>query len=137
MPEDLSCFVGLKAFILKDGKVLVLHDPQMGPDLPGGKIQEGETDLTETIRREVREETGLEISVGNPFFSWMFTIPLHIKHRHAGKKIFTLAFLCTYVSGEVTLSSEHDSFTWVDGTNYKPSVEGSNFQKAFDEYFNK
>ncbi|MCJ7826387.1 NUDIX domain-containing protein [Patescibacteria group bacterium] len=135
MSSDQYCFIGLKAMIVKDGKILVLSDPQMGPDLPGGKIQEGETDLAKALKREVKEETGLVIFVGNPFFVWMFTIPTNINHRSAGKKIFSVAFVCTYISGDVKLNPEHDSFVWVDQTNYKQYVEGSNFKKAFDIYY--
>ena len=41
MKDALFC-VGQKAFIEKDGKVLVLNDPEEGLDFPGGKIQVGE-----------------------------------------------------------------------------------------------
>jgi 8-oxo-dGTP pyrophosphatase MutT (NUDIX family) len=33
-------------------------------DLPGRRIDDGESDLEEALRREVREETGVEIDVG-------------------------------------------------------------------------
>ncbi len=135
MTEDLQCFIGLKAIIEKDGKVLVLHDPQMGPDLPGGKVQERETDLIRALQREVREETGLEINVGDVFATWIFTIPISSNHRSAGKKIFTVAYRCQYISGDIQLSHEHDSFIWVDKTTYEPHVEGSNFKQAFIRYF--
>jgi 8-oxo-dGTP diphosphatase len=134
--EDLVCFVGQKAFIEKDGKLLILHDPLMGLDMPGGKIIEGETDIVTSLKREVREETGLEITVGRPFVSWFFTIPLDSGHRSAGKKIFTIAYRCTYVSGEVTLSSEHDWYQWVTKENYRQYIEKeNNFTRALVNYF--
>ncbi len=42
MEKDTLFCVGQKAFIEKDGKVLVLFDPIEGLDFPGGKIKEGE-----------------------------------------------------------------------------------------------
>ena len=44
MKNDVLLCVGQKAFIKKDGKVLVLFasDPGSPLDFPGGKIQEGE-----------------------------------------------------------------------------------------------
>lgn len=135
-PKDLECFIGQKAFIEKDGKLLILHDPQMGLDLPGGKIIEGETDLPASLKREVREETNLEIEVGNPFATWFFTIPLDSGHRSAGKKIFSVGYKCTYLSGEITLSQEHDWYKWITKENYTEYLQ-SNFSGALKKYFDK
>ena len=59
MKDDALFCVDQKAFIEKDGKVLVLHDPIEGLDFPGGKIQEGEakdgnaSSLIRALKREV------------------------------------------------------------------------------------
>lgn len=83
MKEDALFCVGQKAFVEKDGKVLILNDPDDGLDFPGGKIQEGEaidgdaSSLFRSLQREVREETGLEIEVGNPFVVWYHEFPMY------------------------------------------------------------
>lgn len=137
--EDLICFIGQKAFIEKDGELLILHNPQMGLDLPGGKVMENETDLSAALKREVKEETNLSIEVERPFFTWFFTIPLNSEHRSAGKKIFSVGYKCTYISGEIKLSSEHDWHKWVSKNNYseflRPEVSG--FSDALKTYFEK
>lgn len=133
-PKDLECFIGQKAFIEKDGKLLILHDPQMGFDLPGGKIIDGETDIPKSLKREVREETNLEIEVGSPFATWFFIIPINSGHRSAGKKIFSVGYKCTYLSGKITLSSEHDWYKWVDKNDYKKYSE-TDFSPALKAYF--
>ena len=75
MKNDALFCVGQKAFIEKDGKVLVLFDPVEGLDFPGGKIQEEEakdadaSSLILSLQREVREETNLEIEVSTLFLS--------------------------------------------------------------------
>ena len=133
--DDLMCFIGQKAFIEKNGKLLMMHDPQMGFDLPGGKIQEGEMDLAASLQREVKEETSLIIQVGAPFFTWFFTIPLNSGHRSAGKRIFNVGYKCKYISGDIVLSSEHDSYRWVDKDTYKECLQGASFSLALAEYF--
>ena len=55
--------------------------------------------------REVREETGLEIEVGEPFDAWTLRAP--------GRRILGVDFVCHWRSGDVRLSHEHESFEWL------------------------
>ena len=135
MIKDLTCFIGLKAFIRNDKDLLILHNPLMGLDLPGGKIQENELDLKRALQREVREETNLSISVGAPFFTWFFTVPTDSGHRSAGKKIFSVGYQCTYISDKVKLSSEHDWYKWINKDNYREYLKNSSFAPALTAYF--
>jgi 8-oxo-dGTP diphosphatase len=134
MKKDQFFYVGQKALIRKGNEVLVLGAQKGRLDYPGGKIQEGEHDLAEALKREVREETGLEISVGKPFATWIITLP--VNHRLAGRKIFLVAYRCEYVSGEINLSDEHDSFSWVTKENYRDVDDGTPYFKILEEYFN-
>lgn len=133
MADDLLIYIGQKAFIEKDGQVLVLIVPKLGLDFPGGKIQEGEKDFLEALRREVREETNLEIEIGEPFVTWRFDFgPDHLK---AGKKIYMVGFKCKYLSGDVRLSDEHSEFYWVNKENYREVDPKSNWHWILDKYF--
>lgn len=87
-----------------------------------------------SLKREVFEETTLEIEVGNPFHAWYFTIS-NSKHPSFGKKVFLVAYTCTYISGEVKLSNEHASCVWVDKDSYPALDDGSNHFKALEKYF--
>lgn len=59
--------LGVAAVILREGKVLLVkrgRQPRKGAwSLPGGRVEVGET-LHHALQREVREETGLEVTVG-------------------------------------------------------------------------
>jgi len=131
MINDQLLFVGQKAFIDKDGQILVLTDPKLGVDLPGGKIKAGEIDLQKALKREVKEETGLEIEIGEPFTTWMIEFPPD--HRNQGK-VFLVGYKCRYVSGEISLSHEHTEYKWVNKNNYLQLSRDGHF-KAIEKYF--
>lgn len=135
MKEDANFFVGQKAFIRKGNEILVIFDPIEGLDFPGGKIQEGEIDIESSLKREVREETKLEVSVKNPFCTWIKVMPP--QHRHAGKPVFLVAYNCDYVSGTIELSEEHNNFKWVNKDTYKTVDDGTSFFDILEKYFNQ
>ena len=77
------------------------------------------------MHREVTEETGLQITVGEPFVTWT-------NHGVNGVKnnVFYVGYLCEYVSGEVELSDEHLEFEWVDKNTYSNWEDSSGHFKA-------
>jgi len=133
MNKDQPFYVGQKAFINKNGEVLILTLPNGWLDFPGGKIQEGEIDFDAAIKREVLEETGLKIEVGEIFHRWSFE--LGPKHKQAGKRVFLLGFKCNYISGEIKISEEHKGYKWVNINNYQKFRENRGHFKALETYF--
>ena len=133
MKNDQTYWVGQKAFIKKGDDVLILTDPVEGLDFPGGKIQEEEINLSESLKREVREESRFEIEVSKPFAVWQNTFPAH--HKYAGKKVYLVAFKCEYISGDVKLSDEHNKFRWVNKGNYHEANDDTQYFEILDKYF--
>jgi 8-oxo-dGTP pyrophosphatase MutT (NUDIX family) len=133
MKKDALLYVVQKAFIRRGDEMLVLHDPVEGLDFPGGKIQEDEADLEESLKREVREETGLEIDIGIPFVTWIEVFPS--SHRLAGHRVVLIGYRCEYVSGETKVSEEHDGFVWVNKDSYKDVDDGTSYFDVLQKYF--
>ncbi len=117
--------VGQKALIDRDGDVLLVFFPNGWLDFPGGRINEGESDIVEALKREVREETALEVQIGVPFATWL----------GRNGTVYLVGYRCQYVSGEVELSHEHASFRWVNRGNYGELKEDSAPFEVLRKYF--
>ena len=126
-------YVGQKAIIEKDGEVLVLFEKNIGLDFPGGKLHESDVNITESLIREVREETGLDIIIGEPFYTWLVKFPPHGEYDI--NDVFLVAYRCIYVGGEVQLSSEHGRYQWVNRDNFKEVKDDRPHFKALEKYF--
>lgn len=97
------------AVIQVKGKILIarrpIRDKLAGKwEFPGGKIEVGETP-EECLRREIKEELNIEISVGDFFEESIYEYP--------NRTIQLKAYWCTWLSGEIELNS-HDTIEWVD-----------------------
>lgn len=77
-------------------------------ELPGGHIDFGE-DPIEGLKREINEEFGVEISVGDPFAS--FTYTNEVKGSHSVEIIYFATFLSPLE--DITLNPEdHSEYGW-------------------------
>lgn len=102
--------VAVSALIWRyDKEVLFLHRVQP-PRIwvpPGGRVEAGENPVS-ALRREIREETGLE--------DVAILAPCIVEAGlHDGRDILFIDYVCIYRAGEVRLDpAEHDSFQWLD-----------------------
>ncbi len=112
--------VAAKAAIVRRGKILLLRESSKHVtnvqankyQFPGGRLNPGELFL-DGLSREVREETGIKIKIGEPFHvdEW-FPIILGVPHH-----IIAIFVICQTPDDVPILSEEHDDYKWVDETN--------------------
>jgi len=62
---------GVKGIVKKGDHILVLVKPDGLLDLPGGRVENHETYKT-ALRREIDEETGLEVVIQKSIEEWRF-----------------------------------------------------------------
>jgi 8-oxo-dGTP diphosphatase len=106
--------VGVGAVVVRDGRALIIkraHEPRKGEwSLPGGLLELGES-LTDAVRREIREETSLEIEVG-PIIETFDRV-----HRDDQGRIryhFVIVdFVCWSAHGDAVAGSDADDVAWV------------------------
>ncbi len=118
--DDQIFYVGQKALITRDNKVLVLYRDEQTPDLPGGKVQVGEFDLASSLQREVKEETGLTIDVGPILASRIirFRDSSLGGNQKKTEYLYIVLHSVTKWSGEIQLSSEHVKYEWFGKEDY-------------------
>jgi ADP-ribose pyrophosphatase YjhB (NUDIX family) len=108
--------VGVGAVIVRGARALIVkrgHEPRKGEwSLPGGLLNLGES-LTDAVRREVKEETGLDVELG-PIVETFDRI-----HRDEDGRIryhFVIVdYVCWSASGNAVAGSDADDVAWVTG----------------------
>ena len=112
LPYHLLSACGL---VRKDGLVLLVRNPRRGWEMPGGTVEQGET-VTDALRREIREESGIRCEPERLTGIYQNLI---VKDGYGPLEgmtippIVNLAFLCRYMDGEVSVSEETEDVRWV------------------------
>jgi 8-oxo-dGTP diphosphatase len=107
--------VGVGGVVIADGRVLLIRrgsPPLEGEwSIPGGTLECGET-LIEGVHRELREETNLEVRVGE-----LIEVFERIFPDGTGKLKYhfvILDYLCEQVRGEARAGSDVTDVAWAD-----------------------
>jgi len=121
--------VTVSGLIVNDeGKILMIKSPDRGWEIPGGQVEAGEN-LTEALKREVKEETGIDIEVGN-----LRAVSSNLENRVQPDgispigSIVNFGFIGKAISGKLTTSEESLEVAWFDRENIL-EVIGKDFMR--------
>jgi ADP-ribose pyrophosphatase YjhB (NUDIX family) len=114
--------VGVGAVIVDEGGRVVLVKRRFEPlagrwSLPGGTLELGET-LEAGLAREMREETGLDVEVGQVIE--VFDRILLDDERKVRYHFVLVDYLCRPVAGELRAGSDVDEAVLVDPARLEP-----------------
>lgn len=113
-PRANSIVVAVTAFVLDDqGRVLLIQRSDNGLwAIPGGAQDIGES-IADTVVRETREETGIDVEVTG--IIGVYTNPHHVMAYDDGevRQQFSLCFRARPTGGELRTSSESTQVRWV------------------------
>lgn len=135
--QPITQRIAMKAIIVHNGTFLVVREAstyQEGTNLgkwqlPGGRINPGEPFL-DGLKREIKEETGLDVTVGDPVYvgEWFPVI------KDVPNQIVGVFFICTPLTDEVVLSEEHDTYQWVTPQAYANLTTVSSEKGAIEAF---
>lgn len=106
--DHLHATISLRGVLFNpDDDVLVVKRASNGGwELPGGRLGP-EEDAADGVRREIREETSLDVTVEHPVhaISW---------RNDDGKGRFGVYYYCRATDVDVAVSPEHTDYEWLD-----------------------
>lgn len=113
--------LGVSAVVVRDGRVLLVRRARgafVGRwSLPGGKVEHGEP-LAEAVRREAREETGLDVEVGEQVW---------IREQTSDPDHYVIVvFRAEVTGGELEAGDDSDDAAWVEPSEVaaRPTTPG-------------
>lgn len=99
-------------------------------ELPGGHIDFGE-DIVEGLKREIAEEFGMQVGIGDPFGAFTYSNP--IKGSHSVEVVYFAKFIDPIENVQLN-SEDHSEYKWlseeeidtdtISGEEYKNIKEG-------------
>jgi 8-oxo-dGTP diphosphatase len=131
---ELPRRVSVKALLRNGDDILVLRESKGDNSgkfhFPGGHT-EGEESLEEALRREVRQETGIEqMDIGLPYYVCEWPA------RLGGEliRVVGIFYPCRTEERSVTLSHEHDQELWMAPLDYSQHPMVSHSDQIIERY---
>ena len=104
--------VSVKAVVCYEGRVVLLKNERNDWELPGGRLEKGESP-EQAVKRELEEELGAVIQIEALVDSWVYHV--------VGKEVLILCYRAGLESDPKTLtvSNEHQDMSWFDPDDLK------------------
>ena len=98
--------VSIKGVIMRDARVVLLRNERDEWELPGGKLEPGESP-EQCVVREIAEELGLEVSAAAILDSWVYEITPAVH-------VLIVTYGCVeHSEREAVRSDEHQDLAWL------------------------
>jgi 8-oxo-dGTP pyrophosphatase MutT (NUDIX family) len=108
-PRDNEAYrfpVSVKGIVVRNGAVVLVRNRRDEWELPGGKLELGET-LEGCLTREIEEELQLDVEPAALVDAWVYTIA-------PDTHVLVLTYGCTErVEREAVVSHEHTRLEWI------------------------
>jgi mutator protein MutT len=109
LPRDNDAYrfpISVKGIVVRDDAVVLLRNRRDEWELPGGKLEVGESP-ERCVAREIDEELGLEVEPTSLVDAWVYDIV-------PGTHVLVLTYGCVERSERsAVLSHEHTRFDWI------------------------
>ena len=140
MDNKIKLFTAIKAFINYQGKILIIKESNKYSDgtspgkfdVVGGRVKPGQR-FDENLLREIKEETGLKVTIGRPFMvdEW--------RPEVKGEKwqIICTYFECFADTDQIKLSKDHNDYKWIEPKEHKKFNLIEDIHPVFESYLNK
>lgn len=104
--------IAVGGLVFYDGKILLCRSPKWNKKwvIPGGGMEWGES-INDTVEREIKEETGLDVEAKEIGTVRTVTDPKEFNKK--GYHFLMIDVACEANSMDVTLNEEHDQCKWV------------------------
>jgi 8-oxo-dGTP pyrophosphatase MutT (NUDIX family) len=109
LPSDNDAYrfpVSVKGIVIRDGAVVLVRNRRDEWELPGGKLELGESP-ERCVAREIEEELALDVEPKALVDSWVYTIV-------PGTHVLVLTYGCTErATRDAVVSAEHTRLEWI------------------------
>lgn len=133
MPTHIVAVGGI--VVHDDGSILLVKNSYRGIwEYPGGQVEVGEN-LMEALQREIREESGIEVEVGELFCVSSNTCkyPGHSGVKEMPTKVM-FDFICRPVGGAECTSEETSEVGWFTPEEARSLIAAPALKERFEAY---
>lgn len=130
----LQLYIAVKALIKNKDSFLILkttdsdqNNNLSGWETPGGRLEVGE-EITNGLKREIKEETGLSVKI-------LFSFNAFSANVGQKDSIVGINYLAEYNEGEVKIDiNEHSYYQWANISDIRELKDSIGLQKEIDAY---